>query len=77
MIYLITVVLVTCVVAKIEVFSFGAKVHGTALIQLNASCIIIGTNKGELGFYSPKGQMIGELAHLHKAEIVGIESVVQ
>lgn len=72
MIYLITIILVACVTGKLEVFSFGAKVHGTALIQLNASCIVIGTSKGELGFYSPKGQVISEFAHLHKAEIVGI-----
>lgn len=69
--------LVSCVTGKLEVLSFVPKVKGTALLQLNASCIVIGTNRGELGFYPPKGQMIGEIAHAHKTEVVGVESVLQ
>ena len=67
----------SCVAGKLEVLSFGARGKGTALLQVNASCIVIGNNRGELGFYSPKGQMVGELAHVHRAEVVGVESVLQ
>lgn len=45
--------------------------------QVNESWVVIGTSKGELGFYSPKGQLMGELRSRHKAEVVGIESGVQ
>lgn len=46
MIYLIIAILAACVAGKVEVFSFGPKGRVTALLQLNASCIVIGTSKG-------------------------------